>query len=164
MSVSIFLLILLFCLKCIPLSSLSFFLTFSVCSMNFIKTIYLLWSWRHVLVWVHPYTNYVRLVALVGKLDRELSMSCIFSWGVLVATALVGGRAGDWGARHTPRCEPGLLLGSMEVNALLRRRAGAEGLKQELLPAMMEVFTLIGSIAMAVGIGGTLLSCSVAQL
>ena len=77
---------------------------------------------------------------------------------------MVGSEAGDGLARPRARCEPGLLLGSMEVNALLRRRAGAEGLKQELLPAMMEVFTLIGSIAMALGIGGTLLGCSVAQL
>ena len=58
-------------------------------------------------------------------------MICIFPQGVLVATALVGGRPGVGGARARARCKPGLLLCSMTVTALLGVGLRAEGLEQE---------------------------------
>ena len=57
----------------------------------------------------------------------EVSTGCIFSWGVLAVTTLVGGRAGVRGFRTKARCKSGLLLCSMAITALSRMELGAKG-------------------------------------
>ena len=64
------------------------------------------------------------------RAGSELSMGFMFSWGVLVVTALVGGRSEVCGPRDIGWCEPGLILGSMAVNVLLEGTE-PEGLEQE---------------------------------
>ena len=65
-----------------------------------------------------------------GFSGSEMSTSYIFSVGALVATTLVGGRAGVRGARTRGRCKLVLLSDLVVVASLLRgrprtRRAGA---------------------------------------
>ena len=53
-----------------------------------------------------------------GRTGSEMSMGCVFTWGVLAATTLMGGRAGDGGARAGARCELELLLCSVAITTL----------------------------------------------
>lgn len=67
-----------------------------------------------------------------GRAGPEMSMGCIFPWGVLAATTLVGGRAGVRGTRTKARCKSGLFLSLVAVIPLSWVGLGAEELEQEL--------------------------------
>ena len=62
-----------------------------------------------------------------GRAGLELSGDCVVSQGVLAATAVMGGRAGVRGATARPRCQPGLLLGSIPVATLLWKEQKPSG-------------------------------------
>ena len=64
-----------------------------------------------------------------GRARYEVSMGCIFPWGLLAVTARVGNRSGVEGARARTRCELGLLLCSMAITALSGVGLGPEGLE-----------------------------------
>ena len=54
-----------------------------------------------------------------GRAGSDMSTSHIFPQGVLAASILVGGGAGEGGAEARARCEAGLLLCSVAITALL---------------------------------------------
>ena len=55
--------------------------------------------------------------AFGGRAGFDVDTSCIFPQGVLTTVTLVGGVAGDGGARACARCEAGLPLCSVAVTA-----------------------------------------------
>ena len=65
------------------------------------------------------------------RASSEMSRGHIFPGGVLAAITLVGGRAGDGGARAKAKCELGLLLCSMAATTLLGAGAGPNMLEQK---------------------------------
>ena len=58
-----------------------------------------------------------------GRAGSEIRRDSVFCWGILV-----GGGAGDGGVRARVKCEPGLLLCSIEATALFG--VGGEGKAQ----------------------------------
>ena len=69
-------------------------------------------------MWVCPYAICMCPVAFAVRAGCEVSIGPIFPLGVLAATTLVGGKAGDGGARARARCELGLFLSSMAIITL----------------------------------------------
>ena len=66
-----------------------------------------------------------------GRAGSDVSMSHIFPQGVLSAITLVGGWAGDGGARTRANCDPGLLLCSVANTTLLGVESGPRLLEQK---------------------------------
>ena len=66
-----------------------------------------------------------------GRAGSDMSMSHIFPHGVLAGITLVGGGAGDEGARSRARCELGLMLCSVADITLFEARLGPKLLKQK---------------------------------
>ena len=61
----------------------------------------------------------------------DMNTSHVFPQGVLAAVTLVGGRAGDGGAKARTRCEVRLPLCSVTITALLRVGLGPRLLGQK---------------------------------
>ena len=66
-----------------------------------------------------------------GRTGSEVSMYCIFPWGVMAATALVGCRAGVGGTRARAMCEQGLPSSQWFSPPYQRIGMWAEELEQE---------------------------------
>lgn len=72
-------------------------------------------------------------------------VGAVFSWGVLMATALMGGVASVQGNRAGVRCELGLVPGLVVVVTLLGSPRGLSRSPKEVkfLPGMMAVSALV---------------------
>ena len=66
-----------------------------------------------------------------GRGGSEVSMGSIFSWGVLAATDLVGGRDGAEGVRARAKFRQGLVVCSMAITTLLVVGSVYKGLEQD---------------------------------
>ena len=69
--------------------------------------------------------------AFGGRAGSVVSISHVLPQGGLAALTLVGGGAGDGGARTGARCDPGLPLCSVAITAILGVASDPKLLKQK---------------------------------
>lgn len=119
----------------------------------FRSNIYLVWSWRGVLTWKHAFEDCVCPVPLVAGLDLAGMLSYLL---LGCALTLVGGRAGDRGARATSRLTQDFLSAqwpSLPYSGIWSQAVGVEALRARpdlaLLPKVCVFPFCIGMLASA---------------